>query len=474
LAPGPEWLAVTALALFALALHLSQIHQSLLGDEGFTYQDLAGHSLWSVITTVHTGGENSPPLFFVLSWLTSKLGDPTVWLRLPSIVLSAATVPVIYALARETVGRAAGLVASALYAVSPFLLFYGVEARPYATMMFFVAISTLAVVKAVATRSLWWWALYTAAAAAAAYSHYTCIFVLAAQGVWSLWAARDRLGQPLGANLAIAVLYLPWLPHVRGKALAVIGQLEPLNLHNVLDDLVRASTGYPYAYPHQIPTYAGLAVIGLCLGVGGFFLGRRQRRERGEATRSLWLLVALTLATPVGLYLYSTLATDLWLARGLSASLPAGAVLAGAVLAAPPRPLAVLVTAVTIAVLAIATITALEPRYERGPFRALAAYLDRTARPQDPVIYDTLVGPAVLDEQYRRPHAIVSGLAIAMQARAHALAHRRVFLVLDDTLARRWGNFTPVMPGLRFSARKHFDAVFPTDVVIYEPVASRR
>jgi hypothetical protein len=464
---------VAALALGALALHLSQIHQSLLGDESFTYRDLAGHSLWSVITTVHTGGENSPPLFFVLSWLTSKLGDPTVWLRLPSIVLSAATIPVIFALARETVGRAAGLIASALYAVSPFLLFYGVEARPYATMMFFVAVSTLALIKALATRSPWWWTLYAVAAAGAAYSHYTSIFVLGVQGVWSLWAARDRLRQPLSANLAIAVIYLPWLPQVRGKALAVIAGLEPLNLHNVLDDLVRATTGYPYAYPHQIPTYAGLGAIALSLGVGAFYLGRAQRRERGAPTHSAWLLAALTLATPVGLYVYSNLATDLWLARGLSASLPAGAVLAGAVLAAPPRPVAALVTAVTVAVLAIATITALETDYQRGPFRAVAAYLDRVARPQDPVIYATLVGPAVLDEQYRRPHTVVSERAIARQAGAHTLAHRPVFLVLDETLARRWRNFTPVMPGLRFAARKHFDAVFPTDVVIYEPVASR-
>ena len=53
----------------------------ILTDLSGPYQDLAGHSLWSVITAVHTGGENSPPLFFVLSWLTSKLGDPTVWLR---------------------------------------------------------------------------------------------------------------------------------------------------------------------------------------------------------------------------------------------------------------------------------------------------------------------------------------------------------------------------------------------------------
>jgi hypothetical protein len=129
------------------------MHQSLLGDEVWTYQDIAGRSLLSVLRNLHTGAENSPPLFFVLAWFSAKLGDPTIWIRLPSLILGTATLPLIYLLGRETVGRTAGWIGAAVVAASPFSTYYGIEARAYATMAFFVTLSTLALVIAVRTSS---------------------------------------------------------------------------------------------------------------------------------------------------------------------------------------------------------------------------------------------------------------------------------------------------------------------------------
>ena len=45
-----------------------------------------------------------------------------------------ATIPLVYLLGRETVGRTAGALGAAVLAASPFSLYYGVEARPYATL----------------------------------------------------------------------------------------------------------------------------------------------------------------------------------------------------------------------------------------------------------------------------------------------------------------------------------------------------
>src|SRR5205807_6759741 len=118
-------------------------------------------------------------------------------------------------------------------------------------------------------------------------------------------------------------------PHVRGKALSVIGQLQPLTVGNVLTDLPRAVVGYPYARLTQIPSTAGLVLVGLCL-LGCFaWWARDLAHARTAGMLSLearpLLIGALSLATPVGLLLYSLLDTDLWLARGLTASLPAAA-----------------------------------------------------------------------------------------------------------------------------------------------------
>jgi hypothetical protein len=470
-APIVEWLPIGLLTALVFALRFSQIHQSLIGDEVFTYHDVLGRSFKSVLTTVNTGGENSPPLYFLLAWATAKLGDPTVWIRLPSVVLGAATIPVIYAIGRETVGRAAGLIGATVAAASPFSLYYGVEARPYATMAFFVALSTFAVVRAVSTRSRWWWAVYAVSASAAAYTHYTSIFVLAVQAAWSLWACRGRLRDPIIANALVAVLYLPWLPNVRGKDLVVIGQLEHLSLHNILTDLVRAIAGYPYAYMSGIPTYLGLAALGACLLTSAAWLVR-DRRWTGSALRRLQLsshlvlLGGLAVATPVGLLLYSVLVTDLWLARGLYASVSAAALLIGMVLARLPRPLVAVTVTVVLATLIVGTIKAVGTTYARGPFRAMAAYLDKVARPEDPIVYSSLVAPPAISVQLHKPHLQATTLRFVTHA-VPVASDARVYLVLDDSLAHQLHIGTPRLPGYLLLARKHFAGLVPTDLLTY-------
>lgn len=468
---------VGILTVAALALRFSQIGQTLLGDETFSYFDIVHRNLGSVLANVHTGGENSPPLYFALAWLSIKLGDPTEWIRLPSILLGAATIPVVYATGRATVGRWAGLAAAALLVASPFTLYYGVEARPYATMMFFVALSTLLLLRALQHGGRGWWAGYTLAVAAAAYTHYTAVFVLAVQALWSLWAARRQIATALVANLAIPILYIPWLPHVRGKALAVIGGLQPLTAHNMAVDLVRIVIGYPYATVREIPTWPGLAVFLACLLFGlAFALGPRLRVQAlrpirapldQAPSRHLGLLVLLAVATPVGLFLYSELDTDLWLARGLSASLPAIALVIGYVLTRPPRALAALVCAAALAVLIAGTVKAVQVPYARSPYRSVARYLDRRIAPGEPIDYVTLVGgPALMAEMHVHPPA-----AKTLQLLAHPLAAgKRVWVVADDRVVQVLGvaDVRRVLPiGYTLLSDRHFPGLYPTDVLLY-------
>ncbi len=448
---GRWGLAVAALTVAVFVLRVSQIHQSLLGDEVFTYHDIVGHRFSSLLSGVYTGGENSPPLFFMLAWLSAKLGDATVLIRLPSIILGTATVPLVYLIGRETVGRGAGLIAATVITLSPFSIYYGVEARPYATMAFFIVLSTLAVIKAVDSGSRGWWAAYAIAAAAAAYSHYTSVFVLGVQAAWSLWVCRERIKAALIANVAIGVLYLPWLPHVRGKQLVTIQRIEPLNAHNVLTDLVRAIPGYPYASLRAIPTLLGLIALGICLLIA---LGLAARANAD--TPRFRLLVALALASPVGLLIYSLVSTDLWLARGLYASVPAAALVLAAMLVRLPRPLAGGAVAVVLVTLLAATLRAIDPHYVRTPYNEIASYLDRSAGPQDPVVFGTIVGRPAITAQMRKPHRISSVKALPPA--------QRVFVVQDDDLANGLHVGTPRIANFQIAAHRHYPGIFPTDV----------
>ena len=68
------------------------------------------------------------------------------------------------------------------------MIYYSTEARSYGLVVFFVLLSTAALLRALDGGGVGWWVLYGAASCAAMYSHYTAAFALAGQALWALWA----------------------------------------------------------------------------------------------------------------------------------------------------------------------------------------------------------------------------------------------------------------------------------------------
>lgn len=373
---------IVGLTALAFGLRLSQIHQGLFGDELFTYG-------WTAGSTPHVGNADNPPLFFLLAWLAARLGDPTVTIRLPSLLLGTATVPVIFVLGRQMAGDAAGVFAAALFALDPFAIFYGVEGRPYATMVFCVALSTLAVVQASRTHSWRWWALYTVAVTGATYSHFSSIFVIGTQALWSLWACRARLREPLLANALAVLLYLPWLSHVHGhQTLNIIAVLGSLHFTSVISDILSVFGGYPFVSLRHIPTVPLFVVLLGLSAVSVLALVIALQRGRLRALRSDMVLLGLTaIATPVGLLLYSLLVVDIWGSRQLLASLPAVCVLVGAGWAVMPRGRGNLMAAGALAVMLVGSLISFAPTYRRPDLPAIARYIEAHSNSPTTVVF---------------------------------------------------------------------------------------
>jgi hypothetical protein len=288
--------------------------------------------------------------------------------------------------------------------------------------------------------------------------------------VWAWRGCRDRLRQPLIANAAVFVLYLPWLPHLRGKALAVIGALYPLGARRVLTDLLRPFPGHPAAPLRAIPTIVGFVAVGAGALAGLVVLFPRWRRRPREATwlpSHLGLLIALAVATPIGLLLYSLLVTDLWLPRGLSASLPATALVFGTLIAILPRQLGAVAAAALTVTLVAGTIRSFDAVYARGPFRAMAAYLDRVAKPRDPITVVSFVGGPALDAEFHKPHLVGSSIA-AMWGLVPSGGS--AYLVLDDLIAHSFKIDIPHRRGFQLVADKHYAGSSATDVLIYRRI----
>src|SRR4029077_9241470 len=78
------------------------------------------------------------------AWVwTQVTGTGEFGLRSLSALAGVATVPVAYLLGLELRGRRAGLMAAALVAVNPMLLWYSQEARAYALLALLCAVSLL-------------------------------------------------------------------------------------------------------------------------------------------------------------------------------------------------------------------------------------------------------------------------------------------------------------------------------------------
>ena len=131
----------------------------------------------------------------MLAWGWAKaFGTGEFGLRSLSALFGAATVPVAYCIGRELASRRAGLIAAALVAVNPMLIWYSQEARSYALLVFFGAVSLLFFVRALRTRDGRDLALWALASALALCSHYFAVFAVAIEARLAAGRAAARAG----------------------------------------------------------------------------------------------------------------------------------------------------------------------------------------------------------------------------------------------------------------------------------------
>ena len=129
--------------------------------------------------------ESAPPLYYALAWVWTQVVGTGPWgLRSLSALVGVATIPVAYLVGRELRGRRTGLLAAALVAVNPMLIWYSQEARAYALLALFCALSLYYCVRALREdgreegRSLFAWGVFSALALA---THYFAVFPLAVE-----------------------------------------------------------------------------------------------------------------------------------------------------------------------------------------------------------------------------------------------------------------------------------------------------
>jgi mannosyltransferase len=217
------WLAGIVAAAAALRF-VALGRQSFWLDESFTV-DLANRSFGDMLSGV-SNTESTPPLYYVLAWLWSKLfGTNEAGLRSLSALFGTIAVPVVWRAAREWFSSArAGLIAAALVALNPFFVWYSQEGRSYSLLVLMAALSLLFLGRALRERTARAFALWAIVAVLGLLTHYFAAFLLVPEAIWLVWATRE--GAPgVDAADADAAGAQPGGPRPRRAALAAAGAL---------------------------------------------------------------------------------------------------------------------------------------------------------------------------------------------------------------------------------------------------------
>lgn len=189
---------VAGLTVLAAALRFATLGvQSYHHDEIVTASRILRDGFWHAMDAVGFS-ESAPPLYYALAWLWTQLtGTGEAGLRSVSALAGVATVPVAYLLGAELSSRRAGIIAAALVAVNPMLVWYSQEGRAYALFVLLTALSLLYFVRALEggrRRDSVAWGVVSALALA---THYFAAFPIAAEALWLL----RRRGRAKGGAL---------------------------------------------------------------------------------------------------------------------------------------------------------------------------------------------------------------------------------------------------------------------------------
>jgi predicted membrane-bound mannosyltransferase len=371
---------ILALTAFAAVLRFSTLDvQSFGHDESGTAGVVIRPGLFETLGVV-VDNEATPPLYYVIAWGWSKLmGTGEVGLRSFSALAGAATVPVAYRATSVLISRRAGLVAAALVAANPMLVWYSQEARSYALLVLLAALSFLFFVEALErpTRGrLAGWAISSALALA---THYFAVIVLAPEALWLVMRSRHRRRALAAAAAIVAAgaVLLPLAVHqgvARGRG-DWIGKIDfGQRLLDTGQSFLLGETGGAIGAV-AISVAAALAWAALLL-----LAARADREERRGGLLAFYVGVAAVLVSLA----MSAFGADFLLAKNLLPALVPLLVAASAGFGARAAGLGGLLAAGALAGLftGIVTVTAARGDLQRADWRSVAAAIGPAREPR--------------------------------------------------------------------------------------------
>lgn len=372
-------LLVSAAALSIIAF----MHQSIRLDEA--------QSLWqtsrSPAAIVETVGKDvHVPLYHLgLHFWRLFVGDDLYTARAFSLLFYLLTIPVVYALGTLAFRRSVGLFAATLFALSPFMNWYGSEVRMYTLFAFLATLNQYFFIRILKLRDNRAWWGFAITAVLGVFTHYFFLLLLAAQGLFFLWNRERFPEHALRHMLTIAgvvtALFTPWVLYM--LSLGEAGLQEPLLITPTLVNVFNTFSEFLFGFQND---HLNTLLVALWpLSILLLFLAlRKQARFTVESRYFLFTLVFSITAA----FLVSIVVQPVFVSRYLVFTVPVLYLLLAAVFSLYPQTLArtagTLLVLLMVGGLGIEAVSATTPVKE--DYQDVVAHLEAQGSPHDIVL----------------------------------------------------------------------------------------
>ncbi|HEX8075329.1 MAG TPA: glycosyltransferase family 39 protein [Thermoleophilaceae bacterium] len=444
-------LALLALVAAGAAVRFSTLDvQSFWLDEGITVR-LLRTDLLGMLGDVPRS-EQAPPLYYVLAWLwTRPFGTGEVGVRSLSALLGTATVPIAFAAGRRLLSERAGVIAAALAAFSPLLVWYSQEARSYALLVPLAGLTIVLFLRALepapvagapaeGPRALWAWA---AVAALALATHYFALFLVAPQALLLLMRAASRraAARAVAAVAIVGAALLPLAIHQAGHGGAKFIGGTPLATRAVQ---IPKQFLVGYDSPAEVP----ITLVAALLAALALFLvvTRADAVERRRAG-----IVALLAAVAVGVpLLLSIVGIDYLVTRNVIGGWPPFALVLAAGFGARRAGLVGPMAAAALCALGLTAIVAVDvrPEFQRDDWRGAVEALGPPTATRA-IVLSPVNGGAVMADYTRNLRRFPGHPTTVGEIDLLAVAHRR-----PGQTPRPARPAAPRVPGFRVVERR--------------------
>lgn len=403
-----EWLLLLIVMLLA-----GVIRTLYLTARGFNFDE--GFSVYLAQTSAANfkgliwHSELNMALYYALlrHWIT--LGHSEFVIRMLSVLLATATVPVVFSIGKRLFDTRAGLIAALLLAFHPFHLMLAQSARSYAMAILLVCLATLFFLRTLEDSTWVNWLAYALFAAVAVYSHFFAILVIAAHAVSLLFMRRSVVPwkRLLAAVFLVAILLSPVAVFLRRhRDAANVAWVSPLNFDQAK---------YVF-YSLTLSKLRSLTYVTAWALAVWYTL----RRNTSQGTWPFWFTACWLVVPPV-IAIAASLLQPLLVERYLAVCIPAAVLLAADGITHLARRQRVI--ALGLLVLALVYSASGIRFYVRHPefgenWREATAYLMARAHPGDEVVILEGLPPLVFDYYRQNSPTQVAGLQIAYSAEA--------------------------------------------------------